>query len=208
MRISITHTVVLALLTASACTLVGSAGARSFIDPPRITAFAPNHGLPGARITIYGHNFTSATVDFGLIPATEFTMDANATHIYVKVPSDLSEGWTGRITVTTPGGTATTAADFTAVPKKVTPRSNKPVIRSVSPLRARVGDEVMIKGSNLGGTRWVRLGGVRAVFTVPKTTLVIAHVPKNAHSGPIKISLKTGSGVVTKWVRFAVLAPR
>ena len=97
--------------------------------------------------------------------------------------------------MTTPEGTVMTASNFTVKPV-VAAVSSKPVIKSFSPLRGKVGAKVRITGMNLGGTMWVKFGGVKAAtFTVPKRTLVVATVPKKAHSG--SISLKTSDGTAT-----------
>src|SRR6185436_19433035 len=78
---------------------------------PTITTFSPTSGQVGAAVTITGTNFNGATsVRFNGTAAT-FTV-VSATQINTSVPSGAT---TGRITVTTPGGTATSATDFTVV---------------------------------------------------------------------------------------------
>jgi hypothetical protein len=76
---------------------------------PTITSFSPTSGPVGATVTINGTNFTGATsVKFNGVTAT-FIVNS-ATKITATVPTGAT---TGRITVTTPGGTATSTADFT-----------------------------------------------------------------------------------------------
>jgi hypothetical protein len=76
---------------------------------PTITSFSPTSGPVGATVTINGTNFTGATsVKFNGVTAT-FILNS-ATKITATVPTGAT---TGRITVTTPGGTATSTSDFT-----------------------------------------------------------------------------------------------
>jgi hypothetical protein len=178
--------------------LAVSAGARP-LAAPTITAFTPNHGPTGQRVVIYGHNLTGATVDFGTIPATDVTIDANATHIYVKVPSDASG--TYPIRVTTLEGVATVGTFRVTPPMGGT--IARPHIFNFTPTKGRPGTKVRISGSNFGGAKWVKFGGVKAIYTVPKLNLIIATVPKGAHTG--RIMIKTNSGTTTLAHGFTVL---
>jgi uncharacterized repeat protein (TIGR01451 family) len=76
---------------------------------PSITSFTPMAGPAGIMVTITGTHFTGTTaVKFNGTSATTFTVISD-TQTTVKVPSSFT---TGKITVTTPGGTATSAASF------------------------------------------------------------------------------------------------
>jgi uncharacterized protein (TIGR03437 family) len=64
----------------------------------------------GTQVTITGTSFTGATkVTFGGVKATMFSVDSN-TQITATVPTGAK---TGKIQVTTPGGTATSSGVFT-----------------------------------------------------------------------------------------------
>jgi uncharacterized repeat protein (TIGR03803 family) len=77
---------------------------------PTITGFTPPSGPIGTSVTLTGTAFTGATkVTFAGIPATEFTVNS-VTQITATVPTGAL---TGKIAVTTPGGTGTSAASFT-----------------------------------------------------------------------------------------------
>ncbi len=78
---------------------------------PVISSFNPTSGLTNTSVIITGTNFNSAsTVKFNGVSAT-FTVNSN-TQITTAVPTTAT---TGTITVTTPGGTATSASNFTVI---------------------------------------------------------------------------------------------
>ena len=75
---------------------------------PAITSFTPTAGPAGTSVAITGTKFSGATAVSFHGTAASFTVDS-ATRITATVPSGFT---TGPITVTTPGGTATSAASF------------------------------------------------------------------------------------------------
>ena len=78
--------------------------------PPTITSFTPTSGATGSSVTITGTNLTGTTaVTFGGIGGGTFTVDS-PTQITATVPT---LALTGPISVTTPGGTATSSTSFT-----------------------------------------------------------------------------------------------
>jgi IPT/TIG domain len=186
---------------ACACALSGAASAGAAATPT-ITGFAPNHGLLGERVTIYGHDLAGAQVWFNGVPVDNVTVDATGTHLRVNVPGETTTG-PGAITVTTPGGSVTTTTMFTVNPPNKATALPRPRLVSIAPMRGSAGTKVTIWGHNLGGALWVKFGGVRATYTVPSSTKIVAIVPKRAHSG--KISVKTSGGLATASMRFAVL---
>ena len=79
---------------------------------PTIARFSPGSGRVETVVTITGTDFTGATsVRFNGVAAT-FTVESS-TQITATVPSGAS---TGKISVTNPGGTATSSASFTLTP--------------------------------------------------------------------------------------------
>ena len=193
---------------AVASVLAGSAAARVAVAPT-IMSFTPTHALAGTTVAIYGHDLAGAQVQFNGMPATRVTVNAGGTHLKAVVDPETTDG-PSRITVTTAGGTVQSATFFTVEPPTGAPaltgtaKNVKPVIVSVAPMRARVGTKVTIKGANLGGAMWVKFGGVKALYTVPKTNTIIATVPKHAGSG--KIAILTAVGLATKFLHFTVAA--
>ena len=84
----------------------------TFFVPPQITSFSPTSGRAGATVTINGKTFNGASsVTFNGVAAT-FTVGSSI-KITATVPSGAT---TGKIAVTTPGGTAPSATDFTVTP--------------------------------------------------------------------------------------------
>jgi hypothetical protein len=88
------------------------------VPAPTITTFTPTFGSVGTSVKITGTNFsgtaggttfTTSSVKFNTTSATTFHVDS-ATQITATVPTGAT---TGKISVTTPGGTATSATNFT-----------------------------------------------------------------------------------------------
>jgi IPT/TIG domain len=88
------------------------------VPAPTISSFTPTFGPVGTSVTITGTNFsgtisgasfTTSSVKFNTTTATTFHVDS-ATQITATVPTGAT---TGKISVTTPGGTIASAANFT-----------------------------------------------------------------------------------------------
>ena len=191
---------VVPVLAALALALAASAAAGPG-SPPTVTGFAPNHGLLGERVTIYGHDLAGAQVWFNGVQATDVVVDPTGTHIRVHVPGEVATG-PGPITVTTSAGTVQTPTMFTVNPPSKPTSIPQPRIAAFAPMKGAAGTKVTIRGSRLGGTMWVKFGGMRARFTVPTATKIVAIVPAKARSG--KITISTGGGIATSAMRFAV----
>ena len=85
---------------------------RKFLVLPTITSFAPISGSVGTKVVITGTGFTGTTkVTFGA-KATSFIVNSN-TQVTANVPTGAV---TGKISITTAGGTATSATVFTVTP--------------------------------------------------------------------------------------------
>src|SRR5207237_9783820 len=80
-----------------------------FLVIPQITSFSPTSGAVGTAVTITGVSLKQTTkVTFHGVKAT-FTVNSD-TRVTAIVPRGAL---TGRIAITTPGGTATSATSFT-----------------------------------------------------------------------------------------------
>src|SRR5207237_984801 len=100
-----------------------SAASFTVINPPTISSFTPSSGPVGTSVTISGTNFNGATAVLFNSVSASFTVNS-ATAITATVPAGVSSG---PISVTTPGGTASSAASFTVIdptpPPVPTPRT-------------------------------------------------------------------------------------
>ena len=136
-------------------TVVGS-GLFTVTGAPSITAFSPTVGAPGTSVVITGTDLSCASaVSFGGKLAT-FSIDS-PTQITAVVPVGAI---TGPITVTTPGGSATSTGIFTVqtVVNDLVTLSSMTVIRDPSP----------VSGGPAGTTT------VRAIFTNHSSTRIEA----------------------------------
>jgi uncharacterized repeat protein (TIGR03803 family) len=86
---------------------------KTFRVTPQITSFNPPSGPVGTPVTITGAGLTQTTkVTFGGVKATTFTVNSD-TQVTATVPAGAK---TGKIVITTAGGTATSATSFTVTP--------------------------------------------------------------------------------------------
>ncbi|MBZ5657250.1 MAG: IPT/TIG domain-containing protein [Acidobacteriia bacterium] len=82
----------------------------AFAVIPSISGFSPTSGPVGTSVTITGNSFTKATkVTFGGVAATSYQVISD-TQVKALVPTGAV---TGRIAVTTLGGTGTSSTNFT-----------------------------------------------------------------------------------------------
>jgi hypothetical protein len=161
--------------------------------PATVTDFAPTSGPVGTSVQINGANFGGATsVAFNGANAS-FSV-ASATVIQASVPSGAT---TGPISVTTPGGTASSAGQFTVTP-------SPPTVTSFAPTSGSVGTSVQIHGANFSGASSVTFNGVSATFSVTSATVIHATVPAAATPGAI--SVNTSGGTATSADNFTVTA--
>ena len=159
---------------------------------PTVTGFTPTSGPVGTSVTINGTNFTGATnVKFNTTNQPAFTV-VSATQITAAVPAGAT---TGKISVTTPGGTGQSATNFTVI--------GAPTITSFTPTSGPVGTSVTINGTNFTGATAVTFNGSnQPAFTVNSATKITAAVPTGATTG--KISVTAPGGTATSAGDFTV----
>src|SRR3989442_9701337 len=87
---------------------------------------------------------------------------------------------TGPISVTTSGGTAISASNFTVIPP--------PTINSFSPTTAPARTTATITDTNFTGVTSVTINGVAASFTVNSSTSIATTLPNGATTGPISVT--------------------
>ena len=169
----------------------GAYSAAAFLVRPTITSFSPGTGLPGFNVTIHGANFESASaVQFNGRAAT-FTINS-PTKITATVPSGAT---TGKIAVTTPAGTATSATDFMVLP----------TITGFTPTAGPINVKVTIDGTGFTGVSSLKFNGKAASFSVLGATQLTANVSAGTTSG--KITVTTSAGTATSATNFVVALP-
>lgn len=155
-----------------------------FVAAPSISSFTPTSGVTGVKVTITGTNLTGATaVKFGTTAAASFVVNSAT-----SITATTGAGATGKISVTTPGGTATSAATFTY--------NETPVITSFTPVKGPAGTKVNLVGTGFTGATAVSFGGTPArLFTVYSATEITAVVDDGGKTG--KITVTTSGGTAT-----------
>jgi hypothetical protein len=169
-----------------------AAGSSSFtvLPPPTISSFTPTNGPAGTNVTITGTGLTGATsVTFNGVAAS-YTVNS-PTRITATVPTGATSG---PISVTAPGGSATSSGAFTVTP----------TITSFTPTSGHAGATVTINGSGFAGATNVKLGGFTATFTVNSPTKITATVPTIPH-GSYKWSVTNPAGTGTSTGSFHVV---
>ena len=161
------------------CLTLWCVGSLAYAAAPTISSFSPTSGPIGTVVTVYGSNLAAVT-----------TADVNGTVAAVNVTSItliIAAGTTtGKITVTTPNGTATSATDFTV--------TYAPIITSFTPTSGPIGQVVTLTGNYLTGTTSVKFNGTEAVLITDITaTSLKATVPTGATSGKITVTTSDGS---------------
>ncbi|MCG8607106.1 DNRLRE domain-containing protein [bacterium] len=152
---------------------------------PAITSFQPTIGAVGTEVTISGSNLNGATkVHFGATQAQDFITDSDK-RIRATVPSGAE---TGKISVTTLSGRATSAKNFDLV--------TQPAIVSFSPASGSVGTEVTLAGTGFTGLTQISFHGIVAShFNVESDTKARVRVPLPATTGLIRAVNLAGSSV-------------
>jgi hypothetical protein len=170
------------------------------VAAPSITSFTPDSGTIGTAVTITGTNFDPVTskneVKFNgvLAPVTA----TSATSLTALVPGGAT---TGPITVTTRGGTATSATNFTVITQP------PPTISSFTPTSGKAGTNVTVTGQNFDpvpSNNQVKFNGASAAVISATGTTLIATVPPTATTG--FVSMTTASGTAHSATSFGVIS--
>lgn len=160
--------------------------ANSFSNPkaPIITAFAPASGSVSTVVVINGRNFLTTpannTVRFNGTVAT--VTNATSTQLNVVVPAGAT---TGKVSVKTSNGIATSATDFIVL-------QPSPTIISFMPAFGLVSTPVKITGTNFSITptnNIVTFNGTVATVTTAAATVLTVTVPTGATTGKISVTV-------------------
>jgi RHS repeat-associated protein len=165
-----------------------------------IASFAPKAGPAGTTVAIYGTGFSATpsqnTVKFNGTVAP--IVSARATQLVATVPSNATSG---TITVTAPGGSATSASAFTV-------GTGGPAITGFTPAVATLAGSVTINGSSFDTTvsnDVVATSKARAQVTAASATSLTGTIA-GAGSGHITVATPAGTAV-SSGVLFVPPAP-
>jgi hypothetical protein len=149
--------------------------------PPTINSFTPASGITGSKVTINGARFDGATsVTFNGKKA-KFKV-ARSGVIQAVVPNSVT---TGKITITTPAGTAASADDYVVTFS----------IATLKPTKGPAGTHVVLMGIGFTDVSSVRFNGALASFTIISANQISAAVPPGATTG--KVTATSPQGTVT-----------
>jgi hypothetical protein len=165
-------------------------------NTPTVTSFSPASGAVGTSVTVNGTNLTGATsVSFNGTAATTYQV-VSATQITANVPAGATSG---KISVVTPNGTASSASSFSITVAA-------PTITGFSPTSGTVGTSVTVTGTGFTGATSVSFNGTQATaFSVANATQITATVPSGATTG--KISVVAPGGTASSASNFSVTLP-
>jgi hypothetical protein len=161
---------------------------------PTITSISPEQAEIGGTVTITGTNLAE-TFEVKFNGITAAITSKTATSVVTTVPVATT---TGKVTLKTPAGEATSPGDFTLV---IPPAA----ITSFSPATGEAGTVVTITGTNLADVTAVDFNGTAASITSKTATSIVTSVPEGATSGKISITAPTGK--VTSSASFTVAVP-
>jgi uncharacterized repeat protein (TIGR03803 family) len=159
---------------------------------PTIASFTPTSGPIGTSFVITGNSLSGTTAV--KVNGTTATFTVNSyTQITATVPTGAT---TGKIAITTPGGTATSSTNFTIVAA--------PTITSFTPTNGAIGVSVVITGTNLTGATAVKFGTITATYTVNSATKITATVPTGVVTATFAVT--TPGGTATSSTNFTIVA--
>jgi IPT/TIG domain len=152
----------------------------NFLAVPTITGFAPGSAAAGSPVVVDGTGFGGVTsVKVNGVTASFSVL--SKLQLRLTVPASAASG---TITVTTAGGTATSAGSLAVLPK----------VTGFTPSAAAVGATVTITGNAFGGATSVLFNGVAAVPATVLATKVTVPVPADASTGKLTVVTGAGSG--------------
>ncbi|MGI4760329.1 MAG: IPT/TIG domain-containing protein [Janthinobacterium lividum] len=142
---------------------------------PTLASFTPDSGPVGTLVTVTGTDLTGATaLTLNGIPVAIYTV-LNASSLTFTVPVGATSGL---VSVTTPGGTATSATAFTVIiPNPV------PTLASLSPSTVVAGSgafTLALTGTGFGSGSAVLFNGTALATTYVSATQLTAQVPASA----------------------------
>jgi sugar lactone lactonase YvrE len=161
-------------------------------QPPTLTSFSAEEGVPGAVVTLYGTHFsplaTQDTVLFNGLPAQ--VLRATATSLQVVVPQGATRGI---VQVKTLGGQVGSAKPFMVW--------YQPTLTTLTPGKARAGATLTLTGTNFAETasrNIVTFGGVPAEVLQASATRLLVRVPALPQLSSVQVQTPGGTAVASQ----------
>lgn len=161
----------------------------TYVTPaPTISGFLPTSGTTagGTQVTITGTGLTGATaVSIAGVPAAGFTVLNDTTIVATTAPSGPTSG---PVSVSTPGGIATSATNYTYV-------TSAPTLTGIFPTSGPAGTttQVTLSGTGLTGATSVTVNGTPVPFTVVSDNEILATLPPHT-AGTVTVTVTTPGG--------------
>ncbi|MDI3320379.1 T9SS type A sorting domain-containing protein [Pinibacter soli] len=146
-----------------------------------ITSFSPTSSKPGGTVVITGTNFVNVNeVSFGGLNAKSFEVVSPT-----QITAVIDTGKSGSIVVKSAYNTATATGFIYLAPPP-------PTITTFSPFVAKIGDPIVITGTNLSATTAVTFGGQPAAsFQVNSDTQITA-ILGDGNDGDVLVTTPAG----------------
>jgi len=170
---------------------------------PSITGFAPTAGVAGTTLTITGTNFDAATLtnDRTVLNASFAAVSAaTTTSLTATVPNSVGSG---RLTVTTPFGTATSVADLIVPPPPYTPADVSATARMPFLTATTV---TMPTANTVGLVLFDGVAGQRVFVDVTDRTLTAAQLRR--FDPAVTTVASVGGGLYGHWYIDTTVLPR
>ena len=170
-------------VSSAGATVISSA---TFKVSPKLSGFNPGGGSFGTPVTLTGTGLLGATAVKFNGKTTTFSV-VSSTQITTVVPANAT---TGKISVSSAGGTATSTSSFLV---------STPFVSSFSPSSGPVGTILTVSGGNFSNPTAVQFNGFFATnVTWVSATKLSVTVPSGATTGPVRVTAANGeSGVST-----------
>ncbi|MCC8426538.1 IPT/TIG domain-containing protein [Mucilaginibacter sp. UR6-11] len=169
----------------------------AIVDPtpvttkPTIESIVPAQGLAGDTITVTGVNYSTVLTEnvFTFNDLAGKIIKATTTSLKVIVPKN---GVTGAVSLKILNSDLTTGPVFTYL--------QVATVTSFAPAAGKIGDTVLIKGTNFSTTladNLVKFKGIQATVFAATATQISAIVPAGAATGAITVSVKGRATITT-----------
>ena len=158
-------------------------------DGPKISSITPSSALTGASITIAGTNLSGSSVLIGGIACS--VTDNTSTSITTAIPAGASIG-EQEVIIENSAGKAKSKLTVTGA-------GAGPVITSITPAEAAVGQTITINGTSLGNAV-VEIYKKVSVVNVNTATSISVTVPAGIPTGQAAVGVTTPLGYVTSSV--------